>query len=107
MNPNIYVGKGFHSVHGDSVFINCSYIGEYFTAYPCTMLGAGKNGVPSVGDNVTVYTGGICIGKVELGDNCIIGANAFVSQDVLPGQTMIGTKAKVLEKEKGESKNEL
>ncbi len=99
VNSNIHVGKGLRIVHGGSVFINCSSVGDGFTAYPCTMLGAGKNGIPLVEDHVTVYTGGICVGDIRLGAGCVIGANSFVSKDVEPGHVMVGAEAHVLKKE--------
>lgn len=99
VNPNVPIGKGLHIVHGGSIFVNCAYVGEYFTAYPCTMLGEEKNGIPYVEDHVTVYTGSICVGDIRLGKGCSIGANCFVSHDVMEGQTMVGVQAKAIERE--------
>jgi len=38
--------------------------------------------VPTIGDNVTIYPGAKIVGKVKVGNNVEIGANAVVTHDV-------------------------
>lgn len=68
-------------VHGGSVYLNCKIIGKNFTVYPSVMLGPSKKGIPSVGNNVIIYTGAVISGDVYIGDNCIIAANSVVLSD--------------------------
>ena len=42
-----------------------------------------------IGDFVTVYTNAVISGPVTIGDGCIIGANAFVNQDLPPNTIVI------------------
>lgn len=100
-NSNIEIGSGLRVVHADGVFLNCESIGENFTVYPGVMLGSArtnssKEGVPIIGNNVTIYTGAVVTGKVTLHDNCVVGANAFVNKDVAANTIVAGLPAKVI-----------
>lgn len=44
--------------------------------------------VPTIGDNVTIYPGAKIVGKVYVGDNCEIGANAVVTENI-PSDTLV------------------
>ena len=96
INTNIEVGEGLFIVHGDGVHLNCSKIGKNFTCYQGVTLGAGKNGIPLVCDNVTVYTNAVVVGNITLNNNCSIGANAFVSKDVPENSVIAGIPAKII-----------
>ena len=43
---------------------------------------------PIIGNNVTIYPGAVVVGKIRVGDNCIIAANAVVNKDV-PDYTVV------------------
>lgn len=51
-----------------------------------------------VGNNVDVGTGAKIIGKIKIGDNTIIGANAVVTKDFGADLVIAGVPAKVLRK---------
>ena len=100
-NANIPVGKELSIVHGASVFINCDKIGDHFTIYPMVMLGeagnhSGIEGKPTIGNNVTIYTGSIIVGNVVLNDNCVVAANSFVNHDVPANTIVAGSPAKII-----------
>ena len=86
---NCSPGKGFHVVHDSYSYLNAAEIGDYFTAYQGVTLGVdGKGGKPVIGNHVTVYTNAVICGDIKVGDNCVIGANAFVNKD-LPDNTTV------------------
>lgn len=58
----------------------------------------GKNGFPTIGDNVTIYAGACIIGDVKIGNNVIIGANAVVTKDIPNNCVVAGVPAKVIKK---------
>lgn len=93
-NSNIHVGKGLKIVHGDGVYLNCKEIGENFTVYQNVTLGSGDNGIPTVGNNVSIYPGSVIAGGIVLHDYCIVGANSFVSKSVAPKILVAGCPAK-------------
>lgn len=51
---------------------------------------------PVVGDNVVISAGAKLIGRIHVGDNTVIGANAVVLQDVPPNCVAVGVPARVL-----------
>lgn len=48
---------------------------------------------PTIGSNVTIYSGAVVAGGVTIGDGAIIGANAVVLQDVPAGGLAVGAPA--------------
>lgn len=99
-NTNIEIGKGLLIVHGDGVHLNCSKIGENFTCFQGVTLGANKSGIPTVGNNVTVFTNAVVVGNIHLGYGSSVGANAYVDKDVPENTVVAGIPAKVIKKYK-------
>lgn len=54
-------------------------------AHNVTMAGGADDGLPVIGDRVTIYPGVVLIGGVTVGDDAVVGANTVVSRDVPPG----------------------
>lgn len=55
-----------------------------------------------IGDDVIICAGAVIVGRgnqsLTIGNNAIIGANAVVTRDVLPGQTVVGVPARAIQK---------
>jgi serine acetyltransferase len=49
-----------------------------------------QRGQPTIGDNVTIYTGAVVLGDITVGTNARIGANSVVLADVDPDDTVVG-----------------
>ena len=58
----------------------------------------GKNGFPTIGDNVIIYAGACIIGDVKIGNNVQIGANAVVTKDIPDNCVVAGIPAKIIKK---------
>ncbi len=58
--------------------------------------GLKDDGSPAVGDRVTLGAGSRLLGPIEVGDDCMIGANAVVISSIPDGSTAVGVPAKVL-----------
>jgi serine O-acetyltransferase len=50
-------------------------------------------GMPTIQDNVTIEAGGIVLGDITLHQDCIVGANSVVLDDVGEGETVVGSPA--------------
>lgn len=80
--------KGLGVVIGSGVTL-----GENVHIYPHVMIGRmseKKRGYPKIGNNVTIYTGAVVVGNINIGDNCIIGALSFVCRDLSPNTIIKG-----------------
>ena len=58
----------------------------------------GKNGFPTIGNDVTIYAGACIIGDVKVGNNVEIGANAVVTKDVPDNCIVAGVPAKIIKR---------
>ena len=54
--------------------------------------------VPTIGDNVVIYPGAKIVGKVHIGNNCEIGANAVVVKDVPDNCLVIAGTQRVIQR---------
>lgn len=55
-----------------------------------------ENNVPTFGDNVYIGPGAKIFGKVRIGNDVAIGANAVVNKDVPDHVTVVGVPAKII-----------
>jgi serine O-acetyltransferase len=81
IGPGLYIGHfGGITVSGDAVLgRNCSI--SQNTTIGVSGQGA-KQGVPVIGDNVYIAVGARLFGKIRIGDNVKIGANAVIYSDI-------------------------
>ena len=99
IHPGAQIGERFFIDHGTGVVIGetCK-IGSNVRIYQGATLGAksfplDKHGQPIKGvprhpivkDNVIIYSGATILGRTILGEGAIIGANAWVTRDVMAG----------------------
>ncbi|MBQ9502736.1 MAG: serine acetyltransferase [Lentisphaeria bacterium] len=103
IHPGAKLGRYFFIDHGTGVVIGeTSEIGEHAKIYQGVTLGAlstrggqqlkGKKRHPSIGDDVTIYSGASILGgETVIRDGVVIGGNAFVTKSV-PEQTQVSAK---------------
>lgn len=85
------IGKGLHIVHDTNCYINAEKIGDYFTIFQGATVGVSRGGKPTIGNNVSVYTNAVVCGKITVGDNCKIGACAFLNKSLPANSTVISS----------------
>ena len=90
-------GPGFVLIHSQGVVINGTMRGgrRVFVEHQVT-IGAEKNRMPLLGDDVFIGAGAKIIGGVRIGSHVKVGANAVVVHDVPDGATVGGIPAKIL-----------
>lgn len=96
-------GPGLTIVHvGTIVVSGKAKIGKNCRIHVCTNIGNapshGKDGTPTIGDNVYIGPGAKIFGPITIGDNVVIGANAVVNKSFPSDCTIAGVPAKVISK---------
>lgn len=88
----IEVGEGFYIGHFGSIIINNIKVGKNFSVAQNVTIGLSgqgeKRGCPTIGDNVYVAPSAKIFGKIKIGNNVRIGANAVIHKDI-PDNTTV------------------
>jgi serine O-acetyltransferase len=102
IHPGASIGEGIFIDHGTGVVVGeTAVIGKNVRIYQgvtlgaanfpknaCGMLIKGAKRHPTVGNNVTIYSGASVLGDIFIGDNSVIGGNVWLT-DSLPAGTKI------------------
>lgn len=102
IHPGAKIGRGFFIDHGMGTVIGATAeIGKNCVMFHnVTLGGTGKHKGkrhPTLGNNVSVGTGAILIGRVKIGNNVKIGADTFIINKSIPNNcTVVGTPGKIV-----------
>ena len=102
IHPGAIIGSHFFIDHGTGVVIGeTTVIGSHVKIYQGVTLGAKSfpldgngnpiKGIPRhpiIGNDVIIYANATILGRVKIGDGCIIGANMWVTEDVEPNNVV-------------------
>lgn len=97
---NTVIGAGLYIGHFGGIVINpAAKIGmncNLSQGITIGQLNRGKRkGVPLIGNGVFIGPGAYVLGSIIIGNNCVIGANAVVIQD-LPDNAVVGTPPAII-----------
>lgn len=95
------IGEGLMLAHRGCIYIGPVEIGRNCNISQETTIGQGRvgtdrHGVPRLGDNVYVAPGAKLFGKITIGNNVSIGANAVVSKDIPDNAIVVGNPGRVI-----------
>lgn len=93
------IGGGVKIHHGWSAIILANKIGKNFQFYQNVTVGYGKNGKPTIGNNVIIYTGAVVVGDIKIGNNIRIAANTVVRHDI-PDNCLVYGNPCIIRKER-------
>lgn len=97
--PESDVGEGLVIAHVGGIVVGAGVkIGNNCTLQSCVTIGQKneRSGVPKIGNNVYIGTGAKILGGVEVGSNCIIGANTVVLSSIPDNCTVVGIPGKII-----------
>lgn len=89
----------YHLAGGGGCLVNAKSVGNYCRLQPGVLLGnahKSEEEKPVIGNNVEFGPGAKVLGKVVVGDNCHIGANAVVVKNIPNNALVVGIPAKVV-----------
>ena len=100
--PNtVNIGKGLYIPHAYGIVVHFeTQIGKYCNLGQQVTIGTGgrgeKAGVPIIGDRVFIGPGAKIFGKIKIGNDVAIGANAVVTKDLPDNAVAAGIPAKII-----------
>jgi len=92
------LGGGVLTGHPYCTILNADAIGDNFYVNHLVTVGEEKGKRPTIGNNVSIYTGAIVIGGITIGDNCVIGAGSVVTKSIPDNCIAVGNPARILNK---------
>jgi serine O-acetyltransferase len=102
------IGPGLFIQHGFSTIIAAKSIGENCWINQQVTIGySNATDCPIIGNNVTINAGAKIIGKVLVGNNTKVGANAVVVKNVPENCTVVGVPAYIVRRNGIKTKEEL
>jgi serine O-acetyltransferase len=98
------IGPGLHIPHPIGIVVGAVTAGPNLTILQNASLALkdrrlpdrDRSNYPCLGANVTIGPSASVMGRILIGDNVLIGANAVVLKDVPPGCRAVGNPARVL-----------
>lgn len=91
------IGPGLFIQHGFATIISAEKIGRNCWINQQVTIGySNDTDCPVIGDNVTISAGAKIMGKIKIGNNSIIGANAVVVKDVPDNCVVVGVPAYIV-----------
>lgn len=103
ISPRVKIGKGLYLHNRGIVFTDKVTTGNNLSIIgPVTLgtKGLGKDFIsgPTLGNNVTVYTGARIIGALQIGNNVLVGSNAVVTKNVPSNSVVAGVPGKIIKR---------
>jgi serine O-acetyltransferase len=82
---NMKIGRRFRLGHHGCVHIGAREIGDDVVIHHSVTIG-----LPSIGDRVEIGPGAAIVGSVDIGDDCVVGANTVVGCNLPAGSKVMG-----------------
>lgn len=89
-------GGGIYLDHPFGSIINAKKIGRNLKMKHLVTIGNSNNGIPVIGEGVSIGCGAVIAGDIIIGDNVTIGANSVVLKNVPSNCTVVGNPARIV-----------
>jgi serine O-acetyltransferase len=97
------IGKGLFFPHTSGIVIGAFSIGNNVTIYQGVTIGAREldfsyleSSRPIIGSDVTISTGAVILGPIQIGDRVVVGANSVVLSPIPAGALAVGAPARIV-----------
>lgn len=100
--PGAQIGKGLYIGHFGGIFINSSVVmGENCNISQGVTVGEGgrrgRRGCPSIGHRVYIAPAAKVFGRIQIGNDVVIGANAVVTKSLPDKAFAVGIPARIVD----------
>lgn len=109
--PQTRIGEGLYMYHTGSVIVNShAKIGRNVTLSPGITIGktinkvTGEDEHPTIGNRVWIGANAIIVGGITIGDNVLIAANTFITENVPSNTIVFGNPAIMKQNKKNSTK---
>lgn len=96
----VRVGRRVHLWHCGGMVLHAASIGDDVHIRQNTTFGVARRDalgqLPTIGDRADIGCGAVILGRVDVGHDSVIGANAVVLEDVPPHAVAVGVPARVV-----------
>jgi serine O-acetyltransferase len=99
------IGRSLNLPHPTAIVIGEGVIiGSNVTLYQSVTLGGRVTGdwrngnYPEIGDGTVIFAGAVVVGKVRVGNQCVIHANPVVLSDIPNNSVAVGSPARVVKR---------
>ncbi|HVC89178.1 MAG TPA: hypothetical protein VND66_01030 [Acidobacteriaceae bacterium] len=100
IDPQATIGPGLYIGHIGGVHINPgAVLGKNCDVAHRVTIGTsalGRQGAPTIGDNVYIGTGATLIGKITVGSGAKIAANSLIISNIPEGATVMGVPGRIV-----------
>jgi serine O-acetyltransferase len=100
IDPSATIGTGLYIAHIGGVHINPqAVIGNNCDVAHRVTIGAsamGRQGAPTIGNDVYIGTGAALVGKIKIGNGAKIAANTLVMSNIPDGATVMGVPGRII-----------
>lgn len=98
---NAKIGRRFHIQHHGYVFVGARVVGDDVRIRHSVTIGLAKkserNTAPIIGDRVEIGPGACIVGGIEVGDDCYIGANTVLADNLASRTAVLGVPARIVD----------
>ena len=100
IRPEAEIGPGLFMGHPNGECIGIVKVGRNAIIAPRISIGSRggweEDGLPVIGDNVTIYLNSSILGPITVGDDAVIGGHSLVLENIPPGSLAAGVPARII-----------